>query len=107
MLGFDAVQSLGKLGSLLPHRRIEDVFLRMVHGVGVHGHIAHDVVDEFVIRLVAVPDPAGLALEQVEHKRHVAMVFTQVAENVCHLNRHVATSIEQVLIDGAGASTAR
>jgi len=88
MLGTHTFEALRRLRFLSPHRRIQHVFFRMMHGIGIGRHVTHDVVNQFVIGPLAVLDAVNLAAEQVEHDGHVAVVFAKVVKQICQQNRH-------------------
>ena len=57
-------------------------------GIGVDGHVVHDVFEQFVVRFFAFVNAVGLTLEQVDQQRHVPVVFAQLGQYFCGVSFH-------------------
>ena len=83
MFGFDTFESFSHLRFFGFHHSIEQVFLRVMYGIGVDGHVAHDVMDQLVVGPLSVAYVLNLLAKQVQHDRHIAVVCTKIVKKVC------------------------
>ena len=97
----DALKTLRELGLPLPHRGVENILLGVMHGIRVGRHVAHDVVNQLVVGTLPVPNVVDLPTQQVQHDRHVAMIFAQIVEQVCQHYGHLPSSLRWAFIDRA------
>jgi len=77
MLGFDLLETLCKGGLQGAQACINQIFFRVVYGIGVHGHVAHDVAQKREVRLLIVTDELGLIVQQAEQYRHVTVILAK------------------------------
>ena len=80
MLGPYACQFGIQVRLLGLHAGVQQVFLGMMHCVGIDRHVTHDVVNQLVVGPLASANMLDLLPKKVEHDRHIAVVFAQIVE---------------------------
>ena len=78
----DRFEPVSEIRALLPHVVVDQVFPRMMHGVRVHVHVAHDVLHALKVgRVVLMGDMIDLFLKKIQQDSHVAVILTELGEN--------------------------
>ena len=60
----------------------------MVNSIRIDRHVAHDLVDQLEIRVFAGRGGLNGAFEHIENDRHIAMIFTKLAQKLLCIGFH-------------------
>ena len=89
MFRANTLQPMSKLRLCCLHAVVKQVFLRVMHSIRIDRHIAHDVMNHFVVGSFTITNVVDLVGEQVQHSSHVAVVLPKVLEQVRQKNCHI------------------
>ena len=76
----NAIKADGQIGPYSLQLGIDTIFLRMMHGIRVHGHVMHDVVQQFEVGVFAVEQAIRFQFQQVEQEAHVLVVLAKFCQ---------------------------
>ena len=59
-----------------------------MYRVRILSQVGHDIIDELIVRLIAVGEPDCLGIQQVEQHDHIAVIGTQLIHRNCDCVLH-------------------